>query len=100
MMNVARSACNVILSDQDLANISMVETERNQQRLRKVADIQKRNQERADKLKNKRDDLETFDWSQVIYIIYYMLYITYFFLHFLFHFSNLLASSLFLKFFF
>jgi hypothetical protein len=42
MMNVARLTCNVILSDQDLTNISKVEIERNQQRLRKVADIQKR----------------------------------------------------------
>ncbi len=43
MMNIARLACNVILSDQDLINISKIEKERNQQRLRKVADIQKRN---------------------------------------------------------
>ena len=69
MMNIARLACNVILSDQDLINISKIEKERNQQRLRKVADIQKRNQEQANKLKNKRDDLEAFDWSQVNYII-------------------------------
>ena len=69
MMNIARLACNVILSDQDLINISKIEKERNQQRLRKVADIQKQNQERANKLKNKRDDLEAFDWSQVNYMI-------------------------------
>jgi len=36
MMNVARLASNVILSDQDLSNISKIETERNQQRLRNL----------------------------------------------------------------
>ncbi|CAG8693076.1 8048_t:CDS:10 [Funneliformis caledonium] len=33
MMNVTRLACNVVLSDQDLVNISKIELERNQQRL-------------------------------------------------------------------
>ena len=39
MMNVAHLACNVILSDQDFTNISKIEMERNQQRLRNVANI-------------------------------------------------------------
>ena len=63
MMNVTRLACNVILSDQDLTNISKIEIEQNQQCLHNVANIQKWNQERANELRNKREDLETFDWS-------------------------------------
>src|SRR5436190_20566074 len=69
MMNVARLASNAILSDQDLSNISKIETERNQQRLHNIANIQKRNQERANNLQNKRNDLDTFDWSQVMCLI-------------------------------
>ena len=42
---------------------------RNQQCLHNIINIQKQNQERANELRNKREDLETFDWSQVIYII-------------------------------
>lgn len=81
MMNLARLACNATLSEQDLYNINKIETERNQQHLRNISNIQKRNQERANKLKNKREDLTAFDWSQVIYnkynkyilIIYFMI---------------------------
>jgi hypothetical protein len=75
MINLARLACNAILSDQDLFNISKIETERNQQRLRNISNIQKRNQERANEIKNKREDLNSFDWSQVKYNNYLNIYI-------------------------
>ena len=70
MVNIARQASNAPLSHQDLLNITKLEKERDKQRINNVGRIEKRNAERALALQNLREDLDSFDWNQVIIFVF------------------------------
>ncbi|RHZ83721.1 hypothetical protein Glove_88g115 [Diversispora epigaea] len=64
LVNIVRQACNSPLSSQDLLNITKIEKERDQERVKNIGRIEKRNTERVLALQNLRDDLDSFDWNQ------------------------------------
>ena len=51
-------------------NITKLEKERDKQRINNVGRIEKRNAERALALQNLREDLDSFDWNQVIIFVF------------------------------
>jgi hypothetical protein len=69
MVSIVHHACMTPLSSQDLFNIAKIEKERGQQRIRNLNQITKRNSERALALQNLREELNSFDWDQVILIL-------------------------------
>ena len=71
MVNIVRQASNAPLSQQDLLNITKFEKERDQKRINNVGRIEKRNAEHALVLQNLREDLDSFDWNQVIVYLYF-----------------------------
>lgn len=52
-------------------NITKIDKECDQQRINNVERIEKRNAERALALQNLREDLDSFDWNQVIIFVFY-----------------------------